>query len=95
MTDTSTVNVSQWDINVIVGLKMPNFCGCNRERESQEVNETCGGVLTVVFALVGVYATYCGDEIMLHAHITLPSPTRFSFLTLRTRRILKRPPGFT
>jgi len=28
MTDTSTVNVSQWDINVIVGLKMPNFCGC-------------------------------------------------------------------
>jgi len=28
MTDTGTVNVSQWDINVIVGLKKPNFCGC-------------------------------------------------------------------
>jgi len=30
MTDTGTVNVSQWDINVIVGLKKPNFCGCKQ-----------------------------------------------------------------
>ena len=30
MTDTGTVSVSQWDINVIVGLKKPNFCGCKQ-----------------------------------------------------------------
>jgi hypothetical protein len=30
MTDTGTTYVSQWDINVIVGRKNPNLCGCKQ-----------------------------------------------------------------